>query len=97
MPPEKIAKAKTILDGLGRNARTLRAAGIKVVLLNPHRLDVAKLANPEFTQLAPVARILDAPKRQSWIGRHHAVDEHRAGLDLPDETRPLSLVLGPHT
>jgi imidazolonepropionase-like amidohydrolase len=31
MPPEAIAKAKTILDGLGRNALQLRAAGIKVV------------------------------------------------------------------
>ena len=32
MPPEAIAKAKTILDGLGRNALQLRAAGIKVVM-----------------------------------------------------------------
>jgi imidazolonepropionase-like amidohydrolase len=32
MPPQEIAKAKTILDGLGRNARKLRAAGIKVVM-----------------------------------------------------------------
>jgi imidazolonepropionase-like amidohydrolase len=29
--PQEIAKAKAILDGLGRNARKLRAAGIKVV------------------------------------------------------------------
>jgi len=32
MPPQEIAKAKTTLDGLGRNARKLRAAGIKVVM-----------------------------------------------------------------
>ena len=32
MPPQQIAKAKTTLDGLGRNARKLRAAGIKVVM-----------------------------------------------------------------
>ena len=47
------------------------------------RLTFTNSRRPEHAQLAPVARLLDAAEGEARIGGDHVVDEHHAGLDLP--------------
>ena len=54
-------------------------------VVDPDRLDVDELANAVDAELAPIAGVLDAAKRQARIGDHHAVDKHLPGLDLVGE------------
>lgn len=45
------------------------------LVFDPHRFDVQEFAYAVSVKLAPVARMFDAPERQAWVARHHAVDK----------------------
>src|SRR5687767_12671419 len=52
----------------------------------PDGLQVAELADAGGGEFATEARVLDAAERQLGVGDRHAVDEHRARLDLALES-----------
>src|SRR3984893_13320597 len=51
-------------------------------LRDADQLAIDELADTEFTQLAPVARVLDAAKRRLRPGVRIRIDEDHAGFDL---------------
>ena len=63
--------------------------------LNPHRLDIRKLANPIRTKFPAMSRMLYTTEWQTGIGRNHAVDEDHPCFDFIDEALALMLVVRP--
>ena len=75
----------------------LRCASLaSAVVVDPDRLDVDELADAVGAELASVAGVLDAAKRQARVGDDHAVHEHLPCLDLVDETCAFRDVVRPH-
>src|ERR1700676_653038 len=66
-----------------------------VRFLNPHSLDIRKLANPVRSEFTAVSRVLYAAKGQAGIGRNHPVDEHHPCFNFIDEAFALVLVIRP--
>src|SRR5690606_5706521 len=64
-------------------------------LADPDGLEVAELADAVGGQLAAVSGVLDPAEGQRRVRGDHAVDEHRAGLQVVDEPLLLGRVLGP--
>src|SRR5216684_177368 len=64
-------------------------------LLNPNRLDIHKLTNPELAQFPSITRMLHAAKRQTRIGSDHAVDEDTSGFEFFDEAIAFGVIVGP--
>src|SRR5271163_3470091 len=57
-----------------------------LLLLDPHRLNIRKLANSIRTQLTSITRAFHAPKRHPRVRGHHLIDENHSGLKLVDES-----------
>src|SRR5271167_4547769 len=62
---------------------------------DPHRFDIDELADAVDAELPAVARRLHASKRQPRVGFDHAVDEHRACVEVVDEALALGCIVGP--
>src|SRR5580704_16927976 len=64
-------------------------------VFNPHCLHIRELSDTYRTEFTPMPRPLHAPKRDSRVRGHHAVDEHHPRIQSIDEFLAFGSVISP--